>query len=78
MANHSSWDALKYAKGRGDPKKLDRILSRIVKEAGNTVSGLDLSACGEDGHALANRLWKVAYYLKVRDTEEEEDTFTQK
>jgi hypothetical protein len=29
-------------------------------------SGLDLSAIGEDGHAVANLLWKISGYLKGR------------
>jgi len=46
---------------------LDRIAARIIEDAGNTVSGLDLSEIGEDGHAVANLLWKIAAYLKRRD-----------
>lgn len=46
---------------------MDRISARILDGAGNTVSGLDLSEIGEDGHAVANLLWKIAAYLKKRD-----------
>lgn len=45
----------------------DRIAARLLESAGNTVSGLNLEEIGEDGHAVANRLWKIAAYLRKRD-----------
>lgn len=47
-------------------KKFDRLSARIVDQAGNVVSGLDLGDIGEDGHAVANKLWKISAYLKRR------------
>jgi len=46
---------------------MDRIVARHINDAGNFVSGLDLSEINEDGHAVANLLWKIAAYLKRRD-----------
>jgi hypothetical protein len=44
----------------------NRIIANQLESAANTVSGLALGDIGEDGHALANRLWKVAAHLKNR------------
>lgn len=46
---------------------LDRLAARIIEDAGNTVSGLDLSEIDEDGHGAANLLWKIAAYLRQRN-----------
>ena len=46
--------------------RADRILAGHLDGAGNMVSGLALEDIGEDGHALANRLWRVAGYLRRR------------
>jgi hypothetical protein len=46
--------------------KADRILADTFDHAGNCASGLDLSAIGENGHAVANLLWKISGYLKGR------------
>lgn len=46
---------------------MDRIAAAILEDAGNTVSGLALEEIGEDGHAVANKLWKIAGYLRKRD-----------
>jgi hypothetical protein len=35
--------------------------------AGNLVSGLALEEIGEDGHLVANVLWKIAAYLRKRN-----------
>ncbi len=45
----------------------DRINAQFFDEAGNRVSGLILDEIGEDGHAVANLLWKISAYLKERD-----------
>lgn len=41
-------------------------MARELDSAGNTVSGLNLEAIGEDGHAVANLLWKISAHLKQR------------
>ena len=46
--------------------KADMIIAGILDDAGDLVSGLALEEIGEDGHALANRLWKVAGHLRRR------------
>jgi hypothetical protein len=47
-------------------EKADKIVADLLDKAGNWVSGLDLSEIGEDGHAVANQLWKIAAYLRTR------------
>jgi hypothetical protein len=47
-------------------QKADRILAELFDRAGDRASGLDLSAIREDGHAVANLLWKISGYLKGR------------
>lgn len=42
-------------------------MAKTLDLAANTVSGLELSEIGEDGHEIANKLWKVAGYLRNRD-----------
>ena len=37
-----------------------------MDQAGNMASGLNLEEIGEDGQAVANKLWKIAAYLKRR------------
>jgi len=49
-----------------DRREFDRINSRFFDAAGDRVSGLDLEEIGMDGHAEANRLWKIAEYLRNR------------
>jgi hypothetical protein len=46
--------------------RIDLIIAEKLDHMGNVVSGLELSEIGEDGHALANKLWKVAHYLRTR------------
>jgi nucleoside-triphosphatase THEP1 len=46
----------------------DQIIARQLDEAGNTVSGLCLEEIGEDGHAVANKLWKIAGYIRKRQS----------
>ena len=46
--------------------RTDRVIASIIEDAGDLVSGLDLTAIGEDGHLVANRLWKIAAYLRRR------------
>lgn len=48
--------------GRG----MDRLNAATLERAGNTVSGLCLEEIGEDGHLIANKLWKIAAYLRRR------------
>lgn len=55
-------------------KGADRVMARDLANAGNVVSGLDLSGIGEDGHVLASRLWKVAAYLRLRNDPEAAET----
>jgi hypothetical protein len=44
---------------------IDRYLAREFDSAGDMASGLELSEIGEDGHAVANLLWKISsYYAK--------------
>lgn len=45
----------------------DHYAASYLESAGNTVSGLDLSEIDEDGHGVANLLWKIAAYLRKRD-----------
>lgn len=56
----------KRAAGNSARLVVDRMLAYDLERAGNTVSGLDLSEIGEDGHAVANKLWKIAGYLRNR------------
>lgn len=53
-----SFDAAKAA--------ADEVIAQTLESAGNLVSGLDLTPIGEDGHALANKLWKISGYLRGR------------
>ena len=46
---------------------MDRINAQHIEECGDRISGLDLSEIGEDGHGVANLLWRIAGYLKRRD-----------
>jgi hypothetical protein len=46
--------------------KVDKILAEVFDRAGNCVSGLNLDPIDEDGHAVANTLWKISSYLKRR------------
>jgi hypothetical protein len=48
------------------PKTADQIIAELLDRAGNWVSGLALEDIGEDGHAIANTLWKVTAYLRNR------------
>lgn len=50
------------------PKSFDRINADQIESTANTISGLLLEEIGEDGHAVANKLWKIAAYLRKRDT----------
>lgn len=45
----------------------DRTIAKILENAANVVSGLELSEIGEDGHSMANRLWRIAAYLRTRE-----------
>lgn len=44
----------------------DRTAAQAIENTANLVSGLDLAEAGEDGHAVANLLWKIASYLRAR------------
>lgn len=45
----------------------DRLAARELESAGNIASGLNLDEIGEDGHGVANRLWRIAGYLRNRN-----------
>jgi hypothetical protein len=44
----------------------DKVIAAQVENTANLVSALDLAECGEDGHQVANLLWKIASYLRAR------------
>jgi hypothetical protein len=50
-----------------DGAKADKIMADALGHCGNIVSGLNLDAIGEDGHEVANLLWKISGYLKRRN-----------
>jgi len=50
-------------------KGMDRMAASVMERAGNTVSGLCLDEIGEDGHLVANKLWKIAAFLRKRGDE---------
>jgi hypothetical protein len=52
--------------------KADKILAEVFDRTGNMVSGLNLDPIGEDGHQVANLLWKIGGYLKRRAQERED------
>jgi hypothetical protein len=45
----------------------DSIMADHLDSMGDMVSGLILDGSGETGHSLANKLWKVAGFLRERD-----------
>lgn len=49
-----------------DPVRAGKIIAGILDDAGDLVSGLRLEEIGEDGHAVANLLWKIAGHLRHR------------
>lgn len=49
-----------------DRAKADKLMADVMNHAGNMVSGLDLEDIGEDGHLVANLLWKISGYLRHR------------
>jgi len=49
------------------PRGFDGLAARRFDNVGNIASGLTLDEIGEDGHAVANKLWKIAAYLKRRN-----------
>lgn len=49
-----------------DRAKADKVIAGILNDAGDLVSGLSLEEIGEDGHAVANLLWKISGYLRHR------------
>jgi hypothetical protein len=54
------------AGGAASAKAADRIMARDLDHAANIVSGLVLEPIGEDGHTVANLLWKIAAHLRSR------------
>lgn len=48
-------------------RRADAITAGYLETAGNIVSGLHLDPIGEDGHAVANLLWKIAAHLRRRE-----------
>jgi hypothetical protein len=49
-----------------DHARADKIMASALDNAANIVSGLSLEAIGEDGHQVANLLWKISGYLRGR------------
>lgn len=45
---------------------MDSVNAKFFDQAGDRVSGLDLSEIGLDGHAVANTLWRISAYLAKR------------
>jgi hypothetical protein len=45
----------------------NQIIASQLDSTANVVSGLALDDIGEDGHALANRLWRIAAHLRNRE-----------
>lgn len=45
----------------------NQVIAALLDRAANTVSGLSLEDIGEDGHQVANKLWKIAAHLRARD-----------
>jgi hypothetical protein len=52
---------------------VDRIAARELEHAGSIASGLDLSEIGMDGHGVANRLWRIAAFLRQRAAREDRE-----
>jgi hypothetical protein len=50
-----------------DRGKADKLLATALEHAANVVSGLELSDIDEDGHLVANKLWKISAYLRRRE-----------
>jgi len=44
----------------------DRVSAAIIEDAANVISGLRLEAIGEDGHSVANKLWRICSHLRQR------------
>ena len=51
---------------KGVTGSADRIMARQIESTGNMISGLILDDINEDGHGVANVLWKIASYLRKR------------
>lgn len=45
----------------------NQVIASQLDSAANVVSGLALEDMGEDGHAVANKLWRIAAHLRNRD-----------
>lgn len=52
--------------------RTDQIIAEQLDRAGSIASGLALEAIGEDGHAVANLIWKIAAHVKQRNTRTQE------
>ena len=50
-------------------KDIDLIMANHIESTANTISGLVLDDIGEDGHAVANLLWKISVHLRNRNTQ---------
>jgi hypothetical protein len=55
-----------------DRGKADKLIAEVFDRTGNLVSGLSLEPIGEDGHQVANLMWKISGYLKNRATARED------
>lgn len=51
----------------------DKLAARQLDTAANIASGLNLEEIGEDGCGVANRLWRIAAYLRRRDDNQPPD-----
>lgn len=47
-------------------QKIYKRLGDEFETCGDHVSGLDLSEIGEDGHQVANLMWKISALMKRR------------
>jgi hypothetical protein len=47
-----------------DTPTMENIIARDLDHAANIVSGLHLDDIDEDGHSVANLLWKISAYIR--------------
>jgi hypothetical protein len=53
----------KYRSLWGNPS-IENIIARDLDHAANIVSGLHLEYIEEDGHSVANLLWKISAHIR--------------
>lgn len=66
MSDDEIWMTTEQTPGRRTKSKADKIMAGILDDAADLVSGLDLEPIGEDGHQVANLLWKISGHLRRR------------